>query len=377
MGGSAGIVFVVCGLSDNLVRTHVEPIARSRTVRSVVVLRNIPGPELPNTSYVCPPGVICRSAVTALIWKLVATIVLAMLKRPQLIHGLLLMPHGIIAMMAGTVTHTRFGVTLVAGSVEFFALMGSPLGVDVGAALPRAGRLLLRACRKASLIGVMSSKTARFLVDHGVDPCRVALLPNPVDLVRFRPSQSLRIYDVISVSRLTPVKRVETVVRVTAALRPHFPCLKVAVVGDGPCLSTLRALAGDLGVADCISFLGYRSDIPDLLNASRVFMMTSEREGGPMALAEAMACGLPCVASKCGMVADLCTNGVDSIVVVDHRDVDGFASGVAALLRDHDLRKRMSSAARRKAETLSMERAVAAWESAIGRVDGSESLYEG
>ncbi len=374
MGVPAGVVFVVCGLSDKLVRTHVEPIACSRTVSGVVVFRNSPGPVLPNTSYVCPPGVICRCRVTALIWKAVATTVLAMLRRPKLIHGFLLMPHGILAMIAGTLTRTRFGVTLVAGPVEFFALIGSPLCVDVGAAPPLLGRLLIKLCRKAALIGVMSCHAARFVVDQRVAPDSVALLPNPVDLVRFRPSQSPRVYDVISVSRLTPVKHVETVVRMTAALRPHFPCLRVAIVGAGPCLSALRALAGKLGSAECISFLGYRTDIPELLNGSCVFVMTSEREGGPMSLIEAMACGLPCVVSNCGVVRDLCTHGVDAIVVDNYDDVSGFVAGVEALLRNDAFRERVSSAARRKAETLSIERAVAAWESAIGRIDRFGSL---
>jgi glycosyltransferase involved in cell wall biosynthesis len=148
------------------------------------------------------------------------------------------------------------------------------------------------ACAEARHGLVVNMKVAG-VAQNQVEPSRIVSIPNCVDTSRFWFTGASQPYDLVSVSRLVAVKHVETVVKVTAALRSRFPGISTAILGAGAAQPALRALADELGVGDCVHFLGHRGDVPELLNASRVFLMTSEREGGPMSLLEAMACGIP------------------------------------------------------------------------------------
>jgi len=361
-------IFLICGLSDGLLPVLLQPILTSNCVRKLSVFRSTPGPPLPATKYVCPPRRVARFGHLSFAWKAASAWLLAIRLRPSLIHGLLLVPHGLLAAFIGLTTRTPWGLTLIAGPADYYIADSRSNFVDSNMPPPLLGRVLLRLCTHAAVVGVLNSATLEFLVRHGVEPNRIALLCDPVDTDHYRPTGSPKRYDLISVSRLAAVKQVETVLRVTAALRPRFPGISTAIVGDGSLLPALRAHAKELGVDGCVHFLGHRTDVPELLNASRVFLMTSEREGGPMSLLEAMACGIPPVTSNCGIVPDLCTHGQNAWVVEDWRDVAAFCEGAAALLTDPVLYRRMSLAARRTAETQTLERAARAWAEVLERL---------
>jgi gamma-polyglutamate biosynthesis protein CapA len=366
--GARPTLFVVCGLSDGLLPILLRPIGTAGHVQELFVFRSVAGPALPGMTYVCPPRWLARFGRLAFAWKAIALWLMALRLRPALVHGLLLVPHGLLAALAGLVTGTPWGVTLIAGPADFYALGERAAPLDAPRPPRFTGRLLLRLCRRAAVVGVLNAATAAFLRSHGIPTERITLLPDAVDSQRFRPMPKATPYDLVSVSRLAPVKHVETVLRITAALRPRFPAISTAIVGDGDLLPALRALAGELGVDDCVHFLGYRDDVPELLNSSRVFLMTSEREGGPMSLLEAMACGIPPVTSNCGIVPDLCTHGENAWVVEDYRDVGAFCAGAAALLTDPVLYRRMSAAARRAAESRTLERSAQAWAGVLERL---------
>ena len=121
--------------------------------------------------------------------------------------------------------------------------------------------------------------------------------------------------------------------------------LRVLIVGSGPEEAALKRYSAESGVGDRVRFLGQRMDVGDLLGASDLFVLSSDWEGLPITVLEAMATGLPCVATDVGGVSEAVTDGVTGLVAPPG-DAEALADGLRALAGDADLRARMAESAR-------------------------------
>lgn len=139
------------------------------------------------------------------------------------------------------------------------------------------------------------------------------------------------------VARLSAQKAHEVLFQAVAAAADDVPGIRLVVVGGGPRCAELQQLAHDLGIASRTEFLGVRRDVTRLLPGLDVACLSSVHEGVPIILIEAMAAGLPVVATDCGSVADLVQDGEHGFVV-PVGDVGGFADRLRLLARDRALR---------------------------------------
>jgi glycosyltransferase involved in cell wall biosynthesis len=126
--------------------------------------------------------------------------------------------------------------------------------------------------------------------------------------------------------------------------------IRFDVVGDGPLRDELSALAGNLGVGSDVRFLGYRDDIAPLLDRADLFVLPSRAEGISNALLEAMAVGLPVVASAVSGNTDVIEPEVNGLLV-EADDPASLAATVLRLLDEPGLRRRLGGEARRTVET--------------------------
>src|SRR5205085_11956587 len=101
----------------------------------------------------------------------------------------------------------------------------------------------------------------------------------------------------------------DTLVRAVAKLRRTIPNIQLVLIGSGPREAHLRELVDSLRLDDHVTFAGSRSDVQDLLAAFDVFALTSLYEGLSIALLEAMAAGIPCVATRVGGVPEILLDG--------------------------------------------------------------------
>jgi len=156
--------------------------------------------------------------------------------------------------------------------------------------------------------------------------------------------------------RLVRQKNYPDMLRAMIPLSARFRSLRLLIAGDGPLQKQLESLAGRLGVRDSVSFLGFRSDVPDLLAAADVVPMTSLWEGMPLALLEAMAAARPCVAYAIMGVREVIRSG-ETGILVPPRHPEALAAGVAALLEHPEGAAWMGHNARRQVQAeFSVER---------------------
>jgi len=147
------------------------------------------------------------------------------------------------------------------------------------------------------------------------------------------------------VGRFVPIKDLQTLLRAFARLAATSDRARLLMVGDGECRVSLEALAGSLGVADKVQFVGWQSSVTQVYGAVDVAVLSSLNEGTPVAIIEAMAAGLPVVATSVGGVPDVVRDGLTGSLVPE-RSPERLAAAMRTLAGDPGLRRRMGDAAR-------------------------------
>lgn len=163
----------------------------------------------------------------------------------------------------------------------------------------------------------VSPQGRQAMIEAGaVSAARIMVVPNGIDTVQFRPDTMLRqraraalgLQDstrlLINVGRLVKEKAQATLIDAFSRLEVGFDT-QLLIVGDGPLRGALEQLIQDYNLSGRVHLTGARKDIPALLNAADLFVLSSDVEGMPLALGEALACGLPVVATDAAGVTDL------------------------------------------------------------------------
>jgi glycosyltransferase involved in cell wall biosynthesis len=150
-----------------------------------------------------------------------------------------------------------------------------------------------------------------------------------------------------TLGRLVVQKDYGTLIKAMGVLRDRGWAAELYVVGDGPERANLESEIADLGLASVIHITGMQSDTRAWLSRFHAFVMCSIREGQPMALLEAMACGLPIVATRVGAIPETIASGSEGLLV-EPGDFEGLASAMETLLSDESKRKELGANALRR-----------------------------
>jgi L-malate glycosyltransferase len=231
------------------------------------------------------------------------------------------------------------------------ALAGVPLRVGSRRELnpdKTAGKIALQrhAYRCAQAIVANSSAAKAQLEGEGVPANRIHVIPNGVTVERFTPVPGVRpVRTILTVANLRREKAHDILLQAAALLAPAHPDLSFVIAGDGPRAAELRAMAARLGLADRVRFLGHVEDVPTLLGQGHAFVLPSISEAFPNAVIEAMAAGLPVVASAVGGLLDLVDHGRTGLLVPPS-DPAALAGAIASLADDPSRAARIGAAAR-------------------------------
>lgn len=223
-----------------------------------------------------------------------------------------------------------------------------------------ANRLLLS--RHDYFVAVGDSVREALVQFEGLERNRIEVIYNGIDLFAHHPHrpsrgivrQELQFADddfvVMQVARLNRLKDHTTAFRAIKEVLYRVPNIRLVLVGDGEERAALELKCRNLGLRTHVDFLGSRSDVPHLLQGADVFLLSSISEGIPLTLIEAMATGLPCVATDVGGTSEVVSNG-ETGLLAPAGDHHMLASHIAELAADQSLRARLGTAGRTRAET--------------------------
>jgi N-acetyl-alpha-D-glucosaminyl L-malate synthase BshA len=264
----------------------------------------------------------------------------------ELLHAHYAVPHAISAVLARQMLRGRVkvlttlhgtDVTLVGQDTSYLA--ATRFGIEESDAVTAVSKDL-------------AEQTRRVLCDT----CDIEVIYNFVDTERYkpRPCKEARGHFgregekiLVHVSNFRPVKRPEDVVRVFARVAREIPS-RLLLIGEGPELPRTEALARELGLRDRVLTLGQRGELEQVLPCADLLLLPSESESFGLAALEAMACGVPPLASRVGGLPEVVEDGVSGILA-PVGDVEQMAARALDLLRDPVRHTAMREAARARA----------------------------
>ena len=329
-------------LADRSLKYHIYPITQLKSIEQIFIVRDHPGLQIPKVQYYCPPKFFQKNSFLKVIYKLIIMLYLSLFKKPDVIHSYLLFPHGIIAFIVSKLTRKPIGISLIAGPVELYSLGGSPLGIKCTESLPWFGKILLKILKRCNFITTTGSFTTNFLVGLGIEKNKIYIMPHVIIGDKLCQINIPKKYDVISVGRLAPVKHVDILLKASRIVKKKYEDIQIGIVGDGPCRAYLEKLSQELDLTNNVQFIGYQENVEYYYNSSKISILTSEREGFPFTVVEAMSCGLPVITSNCGDIVDVAQNGFNSIVIDDYNNVNDFADAIINLLGNEEIYKKLS-----------------------------------
>jgi glycosyltransferase involved in cell wall biosynthesis len=259
-----------------------------------------------------------RAISPVLVWKLRSLI---RDQKVQLVHCRCVEAnlHGILAAkLAG-------GVPCVAEEVG--------LSSDVRSPMARA--VIRRIYRQASGIIGQSQAVCEDLGKAGVIHPRIRAIHNPVGSDFFLPPRPLQSGPrrFLSVGRLVPEKNLPLLLRAFVLVQKSHPKTSLEIVGDGPLRGQLEAEAKHLGLNEAVRFLGQQPHDPRIFASAEIFVMSSSREGHPLALLEAMAAGLPVLATRVGGIPEIVEPEDGCGWLVSPNDVSALADAMERMAK--------------------------------------------
>ena len=203
--------------------------------------------------------------------------------------------------------------------------------------------------KRADAIVVPSGFLKKIVQGWGISPERIRVIHNAIDTYSGRyPVQQFSHCDVVSVGRLIPLKRMDSLISV--CIHNNW---SLRIVGDGPSRTALEKIVQDLGGESLVSFTGYLSKdaVRSAIRAGKVFVLNSIHEGFPHVILEAKQVGVPVVACHVGGIPELINHLVDGVLIPPNDD-SALSNAIHALLGDSPLRESLIEAAKVQVQNL-------------------------
>jgi glycosyltransferase involved in cell wall biosynthesis len=248
---------------------------------------------------------------------------------------------GFLGRLASALRQRRDSCIFTPHGWSFWAFSGAESALYL-----RLERLAARWSR--SIVAVSHNEHAAGLEARVGAPGQYSVIHNGVDAEQFARERKPIPGRLLLVGRLSHAKRPDVALRVLQAVRERFPAAELHIVGGGPEEARVRQQVEELGLADSVRLLGRRDEVAGLLAEADCLLLTSDYEGCPIAVIEAMAAAVPVVATNVGGVPELVVDG-ETGLLADARDVHRLADHVGLILGDPDLATRLGTAGRARA----------------------------
>ncbi|MCA9402637.1 MAG: glycosyltransferase family 4 protein [Candidatus Omnitrophica bacterium] len=315
--------------SEYKLKTTLRPLVEMEAVEHIYLVRRTPV-DIPKTTCYCPPGILARFTLTAELYRLLTIFTLCVFKKVHLLMGIHFVLHCVYTALAGMLFRIPVMMLIIESPDKY-----------------RAHFLFNYFLRRADLIGVRGNHSREYIAETaGIDAGKIFITPDVHDFDKARPpSDTVKNYDLIFIGYYTVAKRIDILLEVMRRLRERMPHVRLALVGDGPLREMVCDTIRRFGLEDTVDRLGFVDSIYPYLHQSRVFLMTSQTEGLPTVLLEALGCGLPFIVPDVGDMRDFAVDE-ENALLYEPLNVEQCVAACERLLSDPALYRRLALGAR-------------------------------
>jgi len=277
----------------------------------------------------------------------------------QLAIGIYEIPHGMLAFLIGKIRKISIAISII----------GNPAYTTLRKGLRK--KITYFMLKRADAITVTGKKSRQFLLSDGIESSSIYILPNSIDIAIFKSEKEKKCFDIISLGRLSPEKELKNLLEIVAELKKKRVRIKVGIAGRGFEKENLEKLIRKLSLQKNVELLGFVDDIVKFYNSGRIFVLSSSTEGLPRTVIEAMACGVPSVASNVGDMEDVIIDGENGFLVNKYDDIDDYVTKISILLSDKNKYEQFSqNGIQISRKKFSYDAATMVWENIIKEVSG-------
>lgn len=320
-------LLIFAGLSEKKLISKILPITCISNVESIYLIRNIPL-KFDRVIDINVPLIFGFPFFQEAI-KLIFGIWICLTKKVDYIISFYLIPHGILGYIVGKVL--RKPVIQVSLGEDILFYENHKI----------LGRRILLSSKHIGTRGTQSQKRLQKLIQKSLpffSSPNVFIIP-PKKIIELKKEH--KNFDIISVTNFSRAKRLDIFLKIVKKIKEDYPEIKTLVIGGGKGKTIFQKYRNKMGLNRNVEFLGYTNHVDAYLMRSKIFILTSEIEGLPMAMLEAMSLGIPCVVPDVGDIKDVAINEHNALVV-NPLDVENFVIAVKRLLTEPNLYRRLS-----------------------------------
>ena len=321
-------ILLFSGMSDKKLISKIEPILSFNYVDSLYIVRNQNLIFNKVISY-STPSLLKSNLVLREIYRLFKAIILLMFNKVSIVYGIYLTMHGIYAFILGKIFRKP--------------IIQNIIGTDTPKILK--SKILQKIIINSDIIIVRGNKAKVDFIRFGTREDKIYNIPNHYNFPKLNLNIHNTTYDLIYVGAFNNIKRLDILINAVHLVKIKFDLdIKVCLVGDGELKEKYKNLIIEKKLENNFTFVGEQKEVETYLQRSKAFIMTSEFEGLPQAMIEALACGLPVIMPNISNIPDYAVEGYNALLV-EPLDVEGFADAIYKLMTDDELYKKLKAGA--------------------------------
>lgn len=315
-------------MSDKKLVSKIEPLISLNNVETIFIVRT-QHLELDKVVSFSSPSTLKSILILREFYRLFKATQVLFFNNIDIVYGIYLTMHGIYAFILGKIFRKP--------------IIQNIIGSDTPKILK--SKLLQKILIYSDIVIVRGEKAKSDFVKFGVDFTKIYKIPNHFVFPQLLNNPRNFKYDFVYVGALNRVKRIDILINSIELIKNKYNFeVKVCLVGDGELRIDYEKMIAEKGLNKQFDLVGNQNNVEDYLIQSKAFIMTSEFEGLPQAMLEALACGLPVIMPNISNIPDYAIDGYNALLV-EPLDVEGFADAIYKLMTDYELYIKLKSGA--------------------------------
>jgi len=312
-------ILLIAGLRELKLKSTIEPIANIDSVERIFLVRRNPISYM-KTVCISPPQWLRRWKILSEFYRIATVLSLCLTHKIDCVIGIHYIFHGIYVSLVGMIFRKPTVMLIVEDPKKY-----------------NKRSLFHFFCRKIQFIGVRGQMSKHYFTRQlGIQESKIFILPDVFHFNRVNENVGIKKeYDIIFIGNIVREKRVDIFLHIIDQIRHQMPLIKAVVLGDGRLKKEIHKLYKNLKLESHVDFVGDIENLHYYLMRSKILMITSETEGLPVVLYEAMACDIPSVVPDVGDITDVAMNDYNAMVV-ERLNVEQFCTAGHKLLTNQD-----------------------------------------